>query len=74
MGNKVSIKEKFESFVAVTAQENVIPALKEILTQKISDDDTRQGILPQVIRKFIQENPETFSTTITEVLFATFIP
>jgi len=72
MGNKVSIKEKFESFVTLTP-ENILSTLQEILTQKLTDEEIKLGVLPNTIRKFIQENQDSFTLTITAVFLALFI-
>ena len=67
MGNKFSIKEKFEAFTFINEPEAALTSLREMLTQTISDEDIKLGILPNVIRKYIQENYQGFHTTIVEV-------
>lgn len=67
MGNKVSIKEKFEPFIAIKNPENLLSSLQELLTQKILDEDVKNVMLPDIIRKFINENIQGFKITVTEV-------
>ena len=67
MGNKFSIKEKFEAFTFVNEPQAILTSLQEMLTQTISDEDIKLGILPNVIRKYIQENAAGFQTTLVEV-------
>ncbi len=68
MGNKFSIKEKFEAFTFVNESQAILTSLQEMLTQTISDEDIKLGILPNVIRKYIQENSSGFQTTLVEVI------
>lgn len=68
MGNKFSIKEKFEAFTFINESEATLTNLREMLTQTIPDEDIKLGILPNVIRKYIQENYEGFRTTFVECI------
>lgn len=69
MGNKVSIKPKFDAFITTKNTENLQSALQELIAQKISDEDVKNVILPDIIRKFITDNFEGFKITMTEVCF-----
>ena len=69
MGNKISIKDRFEAFVVIKDKNDALTHLKELLAEQMPDDDVKFGILPQLVRKFITENFEIFSVTIIEVSF-----
>lgn len=68
MGNKISIRDKFEPFLGIQDPNQALGALKEILAQPIVDDDAREVMTPNVLKKYIQDNPAAFKATILEVL------
>lgn len=68
MGNKISIRDKFEPFLGIQDPNQALAALKEILAQPIVDDDAREVMTTNILRKYIIENTEAFKATLIEVL------